>query len=265
MDESGVRVGCPAGEKVVVPTEVTDLYAPSPENQKSVTIFETIHADGQTPPSPFVVCPGIKIIDTWIHDRLTGDETITTSPTGYTNDKVIMDYLDHLIKHTKASCSKPWKLLLLDGHITHEFPDFVVKAHEHHIALHMFPSHLTHAFQLLDIGVFCLWKHYHNRAVQRAVRGFDFEYTITSFFRDLTTIREQTMKTYTIKNAFSESGMWPINAKAGIKKMRQYTKNTRNNCQKDKQRAASPTVLPEHLIYRAENQITEWIDRDPRT
>ena len=46
MDESGVRVGCPAGEEVVVPINVTDLYAPSPENRKSVTVFETIHADG---------------------------------------------------------------------------------------------------------------------------------------------------------------------------------------------------------------------------
>ena len=162
-------------------------------------------------------------MDTWIHDRLTGDKTITTSSTGYTNDKVIMEYLDHLIKHTKASDLKPWKLLLLDGHITHEFPDFVVKAHKHHIALHVFPSHLTHALQPLDVGVFWPWKHYHNKAIQQAVCAFDFEYTITSFFRDLATIREQTMKPYTIKNAFSESGMWPINAKAGIEKMRQYT------------------------------------------
>ena len=93
-------------------------------------------------------------MDTWIHDRLTGDETITTSPTGYTNDKVVMEYLEHLIKHTRASVSKPWKLLLLDGHITHKFPDFVVKAYKHHIALHVFPSHLTHALQPLDVGVF---------------------------------------------------------------------------------------------------------------
>ena len=110
-----------------------------------MTIFKTIHADGRTPPPPFVVCPGIKIIDTWIHDQLIGDETITTSPTGYTNDKVVMEYLNYLIKHTKAFSLKPWKLLLLDGHITHEFLDFVVKAQEHHIALHVFFSHLTHA------------------------------------------------------------------------------------------------------------------------
>ena len=49
MNKSGVKVGCPTGEKIIVPVEVTDLYAPNPENWKSMTVFETIHADGQTP------------------------------------------------------------------------------------------------------------------------------------------------------------------------------------------------------------------------
>ena len=80
-----------------------------------------------------------------------------------------MDYLDHLIYHTKASDTKHWKLLLLDGHITHEYPDFVIKAHEHHIALHVFSSHLTHALQPLDVGIFRPWKHYHSLAIQNAV------------------------------------------------------------------------------------------------
>lgn len=145
MDESSARVRCPAGEEVVVSIDVVDLYAPSPENRKSVIIFETIYANGQTPIPPFIVCPGVKIMENWIHNNLTGDESITTFPTGYINDGVVMDYLNHLILHTKAFPSKPWKLLLLDGHITHEYPNFVIKANEHHIALHCFPSHLTHA------------------------------------------------------------------------------------------------------------------------
>lgn len=263
MDESGVRVGCPAGEEVVVPIEVVDLYAPSPENRKSVTVFETVYADGRKPIPPFVVCPGIKIMENWIHDNLTEDESITTSPTGYTNDKVVMDYLDHLIEHTRASAIKPWKLLLLDGHITHEYSDFVIKANEHHIALHCFPSHLTHALQPLDVGIFRPWKHYHTRAIQNTVRSFDFKYTISSFFRDLTSIRDQTMKPHTIQNAFRNSGMWPISAKAGIDKMRQYAKGTKN-LNKGKNRPSSP-ALPVNPISQVEYALNEFIERDPTT
>ena len=154
MDESDAQVGCPAGEKVVVLIEVIDLYVPSPENKKSVTIFETVYANGKELIPPFIVCPGVKIMDTWIHDNLTGDKKITTSLTGYTNDKIIMKYLDRLIFHTKLSNKKPWKLLLFNDHITHKYPHFVIKANEHHIVLHIFLSYFTHVLQLLDVGIF---------------------------------------------------------------------------------------------------------------
>lgn len=264
MDESGVRVGCPSGEEVVVPDEVADLYTASPENRESVTIFETIYAGGKKPPIlPLVICPGVKVMDNWIHDYLTGDKAITTSPTGYTNDKVVMDYLDHLILNTKASASKHWILFFMDGHLTHEYPDFVVKAAEHHIALHVFPSHLTHALQPLDVGVFRPWKHYHNKAIQNAIRSFDFEYTILSFFRDLSTIRKETMKPYTITNSFRESGMWPVNAKAGINKMRQYVKGTK--AYRKKKLVPDSPKLPVNPMSQSEHAISEWIERDPRT
>ncbi|RPB00252.1 hypothetical protein L873DRAFT_1900650 [Choiromyces venosus 120613-1] len=45
IDESEVRIGCPTGEIIVVPTEVKELYTASPENQKLLTIIEAICAD----------------------------------------------------------------------------------------------------------------------------------------------------------------------------------------------------------------------------
>jgi hypothetical protein len=76
---------------------------------------------------------------------------------------------------------------------------------------------LTHALQPLDVGIFHPWKHYHKLAIQAALRSLDFEYTITSFFRDLTSIRQQTFKYHTIINSFRDTGIWPPSAKAGIK------------------------------------------------
>ena len=100
-----------------------------------------------------------------------------------------MDYLDHLIKHSRAGPDKPWKVLLLDRYESHYFEDFVIKAHENYIKLWYFPSHLTHVLQPLDVGIFRPWKHYYNYAIQRALYALDFEYIITSFFRDLKDIR----------------------------------------------------------------------------
>ncbi|RPB00719.1 hypothetical protein L873DRAFT_1600795, partial [Choiromyces venosus 120613-1] len=126
MDESGVRIGCPIGEIIVVPTEVKELYTAGPENRKSLMIIEAICADGTPSPPPIIICPEEKIIESWIHENLTGAE------------------LDHFIKYIEAGPDKYWHMLHVDGHITHHQDDFIIKCHENHIVPFEFPSHLTH-------------------------------------------------------------------------------------------------------------------------
>ncbi|PWW71737.1 hypothetical protein C7212DRAFT_231846 [Tuber magnatum] len=191
MDESGVRVGCPTGEIVIVPTHVKELYTASPENRKSITIIETICTDGSPPLPPVIICPGEKIMDEWIQENLTGAEMIAVSQTGYTNENIniALAWLDHFINHVGAGPTAHWLLLLLDGHITHHKDDFILKCYENHIVPLVFPSHLTHVLQPLDVGVFGPWKHYHNKAIYNALHSRDMEYTISSFFRELSSIR----------------------------------------------------------------------------
>ena len=270
MDESGVRVGCPTGEEVVVPTHTKELYTASPENRKSVTIIEAISADGRKPPPPFVICPGKRIMESWIHDNLKGSEVIALSPTGYTNESIAIAWLRHFIKHTNAGPGKPWKMLLLDGHVTHENDEFVILAHENNVKPFEYPSHLTHVLQPLDVGVFRPWKHYHNKAIHHALRNLDYEYTITSLFRDLSNIREQTFKEYTIKNAFRNSGMWPVSFKAAKKKMREYSnKNLKRKLSEEGQLdddANDLPILPQHLprtYQECSKAFNEWEFRVP--
>jgi hypothetical protein len=154
MDESGARVGCPTREFVIVPTQAKELYTASPENRKSVTILETIYADGREPLPTFIIAPGVNIMENWVAKELKGEEMITCTPTGYINNEKIMEYSDHLIKHTRAGPNKPWKILLLDSHESHCFEPFQLKCAENHIYLFYYPSHLTHALQPLDVGVF---------------------------------------------------------------------------------------------------------------
>jgi len=165
MDESLVRIGYPTREIVVVPTEVKELYTASPENRKSLTIIETIRADGSTSPPPVVICPGEKIMENWIQDSLSGAEVIAVSPTGYTNEDIALAWLNHFIKYAGAGPAELWRILLLDGHLTHCKDEFVIKCHQNNIVPFQFPSHLTHVLQPLNVGVFGAWKHYHNKAI----------------------------------------------------------------------------------------------------
>ncbi|CZS90908.1 uncharacterized protein RAG0_01784 [Rhynchosporium agropyri] len=62
MDESGIRVGCPSAEKVIVPVAIIQLYIPTQGSRKTVTVIETIRGDGKKTLPPFVICPGEHII-----------------------------------------------------------------------------------------------------------------------------------------------------------------------------------------------------------
>ena len=69
---------------------------------------------------------------------------VTLMDTGYINYNVIMQWLDIFIEQIGAGPTQPWNLLLCDGHFTHEYEPFTVKAAEHHILVILYPSHKTH-------------------------------------------------------------------------------------------------------------------------
>jgi hypothetical protein len=54
FDESGFRIGCTKDQEILVPEDVKQFYAVSPENRKSVTIIETINASDDYPRPPMI-------------------------------------------------------------------------------------------------------------------------------------------------------------------------------------------------------------------
>ena len=228
MDEKGARIACPAGEEVVVPTGIKEIYVGVPENRLSLTIIESISADRKAIP-PVVIVPGVTIMVSWFHENMTGHEVITVSPSGYTNEGICITWLDHFIKHNNCGPDKPWHILLIDGATCHKAPDFVLKAKMNHIWVVKFPSHQTHLIQPLDVGCFRQWKHYQQSTIMNAIRSFEAEYNIQSFFRDLPKIRAKTFTKRTIKHSFQNSGIWPISFKAVKKKLKEYGKKQKKD------------------------------------
>jgi hypothetical protein len=198
------------------------MYVPMAENRKSVTVIESICAIRKEHP-PVIIVLGRQHMESWYNEKLTGDELVLLSDSGYTNSELSMIFLEHFIKHTDASPNKRMKVLLMDSHTSHTTPEFVLRATEINIHPYPFPSHLTHVMQLLDVGVFQPYKHWHKKAVQHAMRSLDIDYNIASFFRDLAMIRTDTFKKGTIIGAFRDSGMWPINPQKALQKMKVYT------------------------------------------
>jgi hypothetical protein len=101
MDEKGCRIACPAGEEVIVPVGIKEMYVGIPENRMSLTVIESISADGKAIPS-VVIVPGKNIIVNWFAENITGHKRITVSDSGYTNEGICMIWLDYFIKHNNC-------------------------------------------------------------------------------------------------------------------------------------------------------------------
>ncbi|KFY68309.1 hypothetical protein V496_01174, partial [Pseudogymnoascus sp. VKM F-4515 (FW-2607)] len=146
MDETGFQIGIPGGEKVIVPRGVTELYTASPKNRTSITIIEAISAGGVTIP-PLLIVPGKVHMESWYHRSLDGRERVLLSESGYTNDELALEWLNHFILHTQSTPNSETKLLLLDSHSSHRTPELTLRAAEYNIRLYAFPSHLTYILQ----------------------------------------------------------------------------------------------------------------------
>ena len=74
---------------MIVPVGIKEIYVGVPENRLSVTVVESISADGKAIP-PLVIVPGRNIMMSWFSEQMTGAEVISVSPSGYTNKGICM-------------------------------------------------------------------------------------------------------------------------------------------------------------------------------
>jgi hypothetical protein len=103
----------PAGEEVVVPIGIREIYTGIPENCISLIIIESISIDGKSIP-PVVIVPRIVIIVSWFYENMTGYKLFIVSPTGYTNEGICIVWLDHFIKYNNFGPNQEWYILLID-------------------------------------------------------------------------------------------------------------------------------------------------------
>ena len=131
----------------------------------------------------------------WFLEGVPEGTYVVPSNSGFTSDKIAIEYLKHLIKHTNAGPDAEWQLLLMDNHGSHTTPEFSLLANENRIRPFPFIPHLTHGMQPLDVGVFQPYKHWHCKAIEEVVASSFVEYSLSQFIQDLTKIRNHTFKT----------------------------------------------------------------------
>ena len=154
MDETGFRVGCGRAHWVVSGHSRKPLLLTNLDNREYVTSCECISAGGRDIP-PMVIIAGVLILEKWAQQNdLNDDVLLTTSPTGYSNDDLAIDWLKHFDKHSRKGQVGAWRMLIMDGYGSHMTYEFFTYAKRKQIELFHLPPHSTHLTQPLDVGCF---------------------------------------------------------------------------------------------------------------
>ena len=185
-----------------------------------VTCGETINADENKLP-PIIILPAIQIMENWISDDLPDNYLFAISDSGYSNDKIHLDWAHHFNKYSARRQKGAWKFLLIDGYGTHITYEFLQYCENNKIIVFGLILHTTHLTQPLDVVVFEPFKHYHKKAVNETVRTECCKFDKTEFLHAIDLIRRNTFKKNTILSAWRKAGIFPYNPTVALSQLRE--------------------------------------------
>lgn len=263
FDETGFRIGIGHDQWIVTRDPRRRAYVGSSNNRESLTIIEGVATDGFTIP-PLYILTAKQLQERWT-DEIEKDAMIATSDTGYNNDQISFQWIQHFHRSTKARTKGTHRLLLLDGfdsHCTFEFMDFCEK--NNIIPFYLIP-HTSHLLQPLDVGVFQAFKHHHSVAVEEATRRGCEKFTKVEFLHAITSIRKATFRVHTIKHGWEATGLLPFNPSIVLNKLREFEttpSESSNSDSMDSDTWYTPSTVRQFNRYKRKLEALEEEDED---
>jgi 4-hydroxybenzoate polyprenyltransferase len=153
MDESGIMEGFGANGLVVGSSERRGIQKKQPGSKAWTSFLECVSATGVAL-SPLVIFKGKTVQQQWFPKDLDlfKDWQFTSTENGWTTDATAVEWLEKVF--IPLTDTKEPRLLILDGHGSHETTNFMFLCYQHNIYLLFLPPHSSHVLQPLDLSVF---------------------------------------------------------------------------------------------------------------
>jgi hypothetical protein len=135
---------------------------------------------------------------------------IAVSDNGWTTNGLGVAWLQHFNAHTEKRVVGARRLLILDGHESHQSLEFQEICKENNIYTLCMPAHSSHLLQPLDIGCFSPLKRAYSREVEHLIRHHINHITKLEFLPAFKTAYEQTFTPSNICSAFRGAGLVPL-------------------------------------------------------
>jgi hypothetical protein len=220
FDETGFMMGviCPA--MVVTRADRRGRgKAVQPGNREWATAIACINSEGWSVP-PFLVVQGKNHLANWYTDGgLPPDWVIKPTSNGWTNNETGLEWLKHFDKHTTARTRGPYRMLVLDGHESHESVEFQDYCKIHNIVTLGLPPHSSHLTQPLDVGCFSVLKRAYGRQIETFIKAHINHITKVEFFLAFTAAYKESMTAQNCQAGFRGAGLVPFDPQAVLSKL----------------------------------------------
>ena len=213
FDETGFQMGVIGSMKVVTGSERRSRpNLIQPGDREWVTVIQSICSSGEATP-PFIIYKGRVHISAWYQEiNIPRDWKLSVSENGWTNNELGVAWLKHFDASTKARQVGAYRLLILDGHESHQSQEFKDYCLEHKILTLCMPAHSSHILQPLDVVCFAPLKLKYSQRVRDLARRRVFHINKEGF---LPAFRDAFFEVFTPENcrkAFQASGLVPTDA-----------------------------------------------------
>jgi hypothetical protein len=217
FDETGFMMGVIGTELVVTGTEKRNRpKTVQPGNREWVTVIQGVNALGWAIP-PFIIFKGLHHLSAWYEgDDIPSDWTIALSNNGWTTNELGFEWIKHFDKHTKKKTKGSQRLLILDGHGSHDTVEFHEFCRENSIITLCMPAHSSHLLQPLDVGCFAPLKKAYGKQVEVLMRNHINHITKLEFLPAFRAAFATSITSDNIRGGFRGSGLVPFNPETVI-------------------------------------------------
>lgn len=220
FDETGFQMGVIGTMKVVTGSERRsrpDLVQPG--DREWVTVIQGISATGYALP-PFIIYKGKNHLSGWYEEAgIPSTWVIGVSDNGWTNNALGFEWLKHFNAHTKDRCKGAYRLLILDGHESHQSQDFKDYCEEDKIITLCMPAHSSHILQPLDVGCFAPLKMRYSQQVRGLARNQVFHIDKMGFLPAFQDAFNVSITKENIQGGFRGAGLVPFDPQTVLEKL----------------------------------------------
>lgn len=210
LDEAGFKIDETSGKiEVMAPRNTHNTI--THESSELVTVLEVISGDGEVG-KPLFIYQRNSLMEAWFPEFQDTKVNIATSPTPFINSEIFCEWFQN---YFPTGTPGKWRILLLDGHISHTRKEVIEYALSKHIIPLYYPSHMTNILQPLDRSCFGVAKQMYRHNMSYSFAD-GLSPTKQLFFNNYMSLREHAYSSKVIKGGYSKTGLIPLNKSVAI-------------------------------------------------